>query len=78
MPPLDSPYTKDTSYDALDLLTPTSASFECGSALLLEDATRRWSDEKFQFAIRFPAWREGISASVTLGFGSTVSVPVDR
>jgi hypothetical protein len=73
MPPQNSPYTKDVSYDELDLLTPTAASNDCGSAVLLEDATRRWSDEKFQFAVRFPAWRAGISASVTLGFGSTVS-----
>ena len=54
-------------------MTPTAGSFDCSTALLLEDATRRWSDEKFQFAVRFPAWREGLAVTVQLGFGSTVS-----
>ena len=60
------------SYDALDLLTSTAGRDDCSTAVLLEDATRRWGDDHFQFAIRFPDWREGLHASVVLGFGSTI------
>ena len=65
----DSPYSGSDSYDTKDLTDHEGAS-DCGTALIVEDATKRW-ENRVQLAIRFPDWRDGTRVSASLGDGIT-------